>query len=375
MDSRNTIAPNPYVYPSKAYYDLEDTPVRWSVVDGGITSLDSIKARLQVSVALADSIGTRSGTDGVLEIFSHEEVCFGLRPDEQKTRWRERLDNAIREGALSFSIFGFPFKMPVPLKTHRISPDAAEVASLLRLYYLMERVSAVAGCDAALTIFAEDGFAPFVGLKDGEEKVYFSALSRLVEALGISSRVRLVRISDMETTPLFPSTFQTQRRSNLSAHENLDPDYLKRYEGASGPISRLIDTREASEETLAEVYSGKDDQLLSPAALAVRERLKRETPGVVASYFAYLQTRDVLDFPREIAPGSLPLTVSPKEGRLGVFPINRSVVVLPYHGVPVMGRDGKLSLEYLFDLKRTDTSYRAIYLDGDIEKRPFLYEI
>lgn len=375
MNSPINITPNPYVYPSKEYDDLSDTSVKWTLTDGGSASLDSIGDILRHAVRLPDGLTFLSGASGLMELFSHHEVCFGIRPREQTTPWSELFEKRIQERTLTFSIFGFPFKMPVPLKTDRSTPDAGEVSSLLRLYSLMEKVSEVAGCDASLTIFAEDGFAPFVGLKNREEKGYYQFLSRLVESLGISSRIRLIPISEMENHPLFTSTFESNLNKNVSAQEALEPEYMTKFKGACHPISRLIDTRGVSDEILAEVYSEEGDSLISSEALGVREHIVRETRRFVASYFAYLKTRDDLGFTQEMAPGSLPLTVSPKEGRLGVFPISKSVEVLPYHGVPVVSADGTLSLEYLFDLKRTASSYRAVFLEGDVEKKPFIYEL
>ncbi|MBX7145516.1 MAG: L-tyrosine/L-tryptophan isonitrile synthase family protein [Oligoflexia bacterium] len=365
---------NPYVYPSVDYADLTDISEKWRLSDCGERSLDEFIECLRPLVGIRPiSVDANSSwIDRVLSIFGAPDVCYGESPLVEADYWKAKLEAADRAGKLSFTIFGFPFKMPVPLKTDRVCPDAGELASLLRLEALIDFVQQVAELPATLTIFAEDGFAPFIGLEKERADEYYAMLEKLVAKLPLEI-VRLIRISDMEKEVGFKDIFQKNLKANQDLQKAGDPDFYEKFEGARLSIYRLLNVRQYSEEILSQVYSNLAPDKITQKAQRIRQDLERDQVNAICSYFAYLKTRDDLGFVEKICPGFLPLSVSPKSKRLGVFPVHKDCNILPYHGVPFLN-EGKLEVRYLWDLKRERRALFKVHLDSDDDAQGvFLY--
>jgi pyoverdine/dityrosine biosynthesis protein Dit1 len=374
MSENISILANPYVYPSKDYNDLNDCEIRWTVNDESISSLQEVSAILSPLVVFKDSPNSLQNEAGVFDLFCNEKVCFGISPKNQKTPWIERFQKSNARGHYAFSLFGFPFKMPVPLKTERTLPDAGELASLLRLNSILQKITDLTACKATLTIFAEEGFGKFIGLPDGEPESYYQFLLTLLEKSGLSKNIRAVRMSDMEKHPRFKSHFENNLQENLTLFKANNNEYLKKYQGARLSVFRLLDTRRYPHDLLAQVYSYKEDQEIEKSALEVRNHLREKEPVAIASYFAYLKARDDISFIESIVPNGLPLSVSPKEGRLGIYPIHQAITVLPYHGIPILWKDNRFSIEYIYDTKRMKKHFEKVRIQEDQDLRePFLY--
>lgn len=152
---------------------------------------------------------------------------------------------------------------------------------------------------------------------------------------------------------------------------------MTKYRAVLEPVFRIVKSCEYAEDQLLDVYnhSFKDSQL-SSRALKIRKNLQQNAHKAILLYFAYLKTKDDIHFPKKVVPDYLPLTVSPKPHRLGIFPISSSTKILPYHGVPVYNvQNKKWDIRYLTDIRRDKKySYRRVFLHEDRDSEPFFYE-
>jgi pyoverdine/dityrosine biosynthesis protein Dit1 len=370
----SAIKPNPYVFPTKDFYDLHDRDVRWRSGDDGDRDLAYFIDLLSPFVEIAPP--RASGGDAfetALSLLDSEEVRFGDSPFLQREHWVKLLKDGKQRGRIQFTIFGFPFKMPVPLKTDRFAPDAGELASLLRLNSLMFALEQILETPCELTIFAEEGFAKLVGVPEDEAFKYFEMVRIFAADPQLSRRIRVVAISEMESNPKYPELFEKNRQQNLKAYAAEAPDYMKGFDGAQPSFYRVLNTRGVDESTLAEVYSDDQDSQISKKALKVRTGIREAIGPAIAAYFGYLKTRDDLDYIAEVVPHAVQLSVSPKPYRLGVQPVHKDIEILPYHGVPVWSRS-TFTIKYLYDLKREDKYFKKLGLSSDIDGAgAFLY--
>jgi hypothetical protein len=371
-----TATPNPYVYPSRDFYDLTKTELLWQVERTEEQPLSKVAETLRpyVTAAFVPPQGV-SRAEAVIALFSDPSICYGITPKEQSTPWLQRIESGIAAGKLSFTIFGFPFKIPVPLKTDRTLPDGGELASLLRLAALMANVSQIAGCHAHLTIFAEEGFGSFVGLSKEETQRYFDSLQEMVRSLGLGEHLTILPISGMEKDPAFPATFEKNVSSFLAGLQGGSAEHQKKFEGARLSVYRIMSTRAYTNIAIGEAYSSAPSENISEKGREIRAYLEDALPLSIAQYFSYLKTRDDIGYIEQLVTQPLTLTVSPKEGRLGVFPLRREIDVLPYHGVPFLSKGGNLEIRYLYDLQRLPLKVVKVVVPGFTEgTSAFLYQ-
>ncbi|MCD6528616.1 L-tyrosine/L-tryptophan isonitrile synthase family protein [bacterium] len=274
-------------------------------------------------------------------------------------------------------MFGFPFKIPLLLKTNRTLPDLGELLSLKQLVNIAENIKRVYPLGAKIYIFTEGGFGKFVGVSKRNTKNYQKFLVFLSKKMGFDQYLEFRELSEMEKDKNFKKFFQKNLKELKRKFQEKDKEFIRKYQGAKDSIFRIINPQENNENILMEVYnqSLKDSQI-SPQARKVRERIRKKLPEAIISYFAYLKTRDDLNFLEKVVPHFIPLSVSPKPNRLGIIPIERSINKLPYHSVPVFWKKKKkFSLEYLIDIKRSKENYIAVYLKEDRENCPFYYKV
>lgn len=146
------------------------------------------------------------------------------------------------------------------------------------------------------------------------------------------------------------------------------------YAMAIQPIEKIVDSRKYETSLLTNVFNPK---LKNPdrSVRVAREDIRKRANDAFIRYYSYLQIKNELDFVNKMIGTSLPLTVSPKEGRLGIIPVGKDINILPYHGVTVyFPRENRFTIMYLIDLENAGMRLRPVVLRGDKDKKPFYYE-
>jgi hypothetical protein len=210
--------------------------------------------------------------------------------------------------------------------------------------------------------------------KEGDK--YRDFLIKLKDLLGFNN----LHIEDLRVlekyVPDFQKEFKQEENSLLKLYEQQDNEYLKKYQGTFPSVKRIINTREYDLGLLMDVYNEDlKDKDVNEQVKILRKHLDDQTHQAIFSYHAYLDTRSKYDALAKHIDGVITLSVSPKANRLGIYPINKNLNKLPYHGVSVWHKkDKKFTIEYLIDIRRSSDKFEKIYFEDDDEKDiPFFY--
>lgn len=365
---------NPYVYPFIEFKNLSDKSIRWKLTPPRtINSIDLIKLLNHQKFPKLTVTG-KTTAEKIFKIFLNKYYLYGDANNivQDKNDWIQKLNHFINQNLpISFTIHGFPFKIPNPLKTNRIHPDLGEVLALYNLKSFIENIKHVYKPGATITIVGEGGFAKFVGVDDNEWVEYRNFINQLLKDLKIENIIKIVDIADLEKNPNFEKTFRKIKSNLKKSYASRDNEIVAKVEGTIDSVLKIISTKQYDEPLLMDIYNNK---INSPAFLKLRKNLYKKSLESVFNYHAYLMTRDKLNFVDSVAPHSLPLSVSPKRGRIGIFPLSRNIKRLPYHGVPVLNNN-KVSIEYLIDIKRSNKTYQPVHLQKDSDHQPFFYQL
>lgn len=373
---------NPHVYPYIPFQDLSQKEVK-KIDSSKRISTDELKKLMKSIDRLDSSYISEEGTtsEKILHILTHDEIRFG--PKEFITdQWEARLAEieffVSKNKAINYTILGFPFKIPVPLKTNRKLPDFGELLSLHRLYRVGQLIQEVYAPGCKIVIYSEGAFASAVGVSEEDAESYHVFLEYLIEKFGYSEILEARRLSDMESTvENFPELYHEKVQELKNLYNNGDEGYLKKYEGTYDAVAKIVTTIDIDQNLLMDAYNPDlADSELSQEALAVRKDIQNRTHEAIFLYHAYLMTRDRIEFLEKQTPNSLRMSVSPKPNRYGVQPINSSCNKLAYHSVPVLDKKSKeISQEYLIDIKRDESqTYTGVEWEEDKDVVPFYYE-
>ncbi|MDP3093189.1 MAG: L-tyrosine/L-tryptophan isonitrile synthase family protein [bacterium] len=370
---------NTFVYPFVPFVNLADKNIHNNLISKKGIDLSELKRLIEILPMPNPQINGETIAEKILSIFQDENYRFGPREyiQENKDFWVSKLNYFINHGLLiQLTILGFPFKVPVPLKTSRTFPDMGEVLSLLRLSEIADNIQKVYPPGAVITIFTEGVFGRFSGVPEEDWIAYREFLEKLNELLGLNSVLKIIDLSEMEKiVPDFQGHYQKRVAEFKELYQKQDPDFLAKYRGTYESVLRIVSTKMYDESLLMDVYNENlKDEEITAEARKVREDIKKRTHESIFQYHAYLKTRDDIDYLEKVVPHGLPLTVSPKANRLGIFPVSRICTRLPYHGVPVYSpRKNLFLIEYLIDIKRRQENYTQVYFDQDQDNKPFYY--
>jgi len=375
-----TITSNPNVYPYVPFLDLSLKEFKNTIQESEEISWDDVAKALDGVVVPAPNISGESTAAKVLSIFKDDEYRFGpLRfIEDNEEKWLAELDVFIRQDQpIQFTILGFPFKIPVPLKTNRILPDMGEVLALYRLQTIMSHIGKIYSPGAHVTLFTEGCFGPFVGVPTEHGVAYREFVEEIVHRL----RFDAITIHDLVRLETSVDNFEELHRNKVNALKELyasgDQAYRAKYDGTFESVYRIVRPDDVDMTVLMDVYNEDlADSEVSDEVCAIRVSIRQRTHESIFDYHAYLMVRDDLDYLHKTVPESLTLSVSPKSNRLGVLPIDSVNIRLPYHGVPVYyQKDDQYLVEYLVDILRGDHSYTAVHIAGDTDVQPFYYKI
>lgn len=372
---------NPNVYPYVPFYDLSDKNIRQNIIEKKYISEDDLREMVSRIPQPNFSLTGKTDAEKILSIFEDDQIRFGPKEfiAQGKTGWIDRLNYFIRQNLpIQFTILGFPFKIPVPLKTNRVYPDMGEVLSLARLHFIAAEIQKIYSSGAVITIFTEGAFGRFTGVKDAHWIAYRDFLKELIGMLRFEKQLRISDLSEMEKIiPDFSKRFQEKVELLEKAYEQGDPKVREAYNGTLDAVLRIIAPINNDATILMDVYNDHlSDDSVSETARLIREDIRQRARASIFQYHAYLRVRDDVQYLEKVVPRAVALSVSPKPNRLGVIPVNSECVRLPYHGVPVYDQlRNVFTIEYLIDLQRSPLSYSTVYFKNDKEEKPFYYII
>lgn len=373
---------NSHVYPYIPFKDLSQKEVN-EIESQKTISTQELNTLMEQLDRLNSSMIVQEGTvsERVLKLLSHDEIRFG--PKELITdQWAERLVEieffVSQNNPIECTILGFPFKIPVPLKTNRTLPDLGELLSLHRLYRVGQLIQEIYEPGCKIVIYSEGAFASAVGVSEEHAEQYHVYLEYLIETFGYGEIVEVRRLSDMESTvDNFQDFYQEKVQELQSLYNKGDEEYLKKYQGTYDAVAKIVSTQGIDQDLLMDAYNPDlTDNDCREQVLSVRQDIRKRTHEAIFLYHAYLMTRDRIEFLETQTPNSLRMSVSPKPNRYGVQPINSSCNKLAYHSVPVVDRNTQeISQEYLVDILRDhEHKYVELMWGDDKESFPFAYE-
>ncbi|MCA9390524.1 L-tyrosine/L-tryptophan isonitrile synthase family protein [candidate division WWE3 bacterium] len=376
-----TVKANPYVFPYVPFKDLSQKHISDNITSHETITWDELRSLVSKIESPTPNILGETMADKILSVYLDENYRFGPEENVENNRdkWTTKLNFFIDQNKpIEFTILGFPFKIPVPLKTNRLLPDMGEILALHRLQTVMGFVSSIYGPGAHVTLFTEGAFGQFTGVSKENWDAYREFLEQAIKELHFD-KVIISDLYEMEASVDNFSELHQQKVASLKElYEKQDEAFLKKYEGTFSSVYRIVNPDTEDTEVLMDVYNDDlSDEDISPEALQVRKDIRTKTHESIFNYHAYLMVRDDLDYLQQVIPNSLTMSVSPKETRLGVIPTRKDIDKLPYHSVPVFSSETQLfTQEYLIDIIRDDShTYTAVHLEGDTDPNPFFYQL
>lgn len=364
-------ATSAYVFPFRPFRNLDRTEFLARISDPRTVTLADLAPMLD---RLAPEIVVPSGAsweERLIKLFADSAVVFG-RPEwitDLANHWIGMARPFVEAGRpIEFTILGFPYKAPVPLKTRRILPDFGELVMLKRLHELARAVGVIHAPGARIHVFAEGAFAKTSGKPQADSDAYFAALDEMVAAAGYGATLVLHETAGIaERTPGFSEVWQ-ETAADIKARAAAGDEKTVRALRDSLPVTfHLLSVLDHPEDLVRRAYLG------DPSAAALRAELDARAAEGVILYRAFLEARDRVKLLEQFAPGALGMTVSPRPGRLGVRPLPVPATALPYHGIPVWDPvANSLQVEYRWDLLTDAGAYERWQLDSDPDAEPFL---
>lgn len=372
---------NQYVYPYTPFHDLSEKSLSSVMLPEKIISTKKIIRLLKRLPKEKVSLKGKTSAEKIFNLFLHKSILFGPKNyvTNERTQWINKFNYFIQKNKpLQLTILGFPFKIPVPLKTDRTMPDMGEVLALKKLNELTELIKSVYTPGAKITVVTEGIFGSFNGVPEKEYNGYKTLLGLIINKLGWTKNLTLLKLDAMESLDKnFNSRFNTKIKAFERLFKQKDTAFINKYEGARESLLRIVNTKSLNVpiEVLMDVYNESlPKNNLSNAVKRIRRTILEEVHTMLIKYHAYLSVRDDLDFIQRRIPHAITLSVSPKPGRLGIIPINSQCIRLPYHGVAVYHKQKNLfTIEYLIDIKRDNKTYQPVLWSEDKEKKPFFY--
>lgn len=372
---------NQYVYPYTPFRDLSNKVFSSVMSPSRTVSTKKILQFLKEQPREKIIVKGKTPAEKILNLFLHKSVLFGPKGYvvDEKMKWIEKFSYFIdRNKSLQLTILGFPFKIPVPLKTDRTMPDMGEVLALKKLNELAEQIKSMYAPGAKITVVTEGVFGSFNGMSAKEYNGYKAVLDFIIDKMNWNKNLTLLKLDSMESLDTnFKKRFEAKIKAFEKLYKQKDKAFIKKYEGARESLLRIVNTKglNVPNEVLMDVYNyslpSKD---LTNEVKRIRKNILNEVHTMLVKYHSYLSVRDDLDFIQRKIPHAITLSVSPKPGRLGIIPINSHSVRLPYHGIVVYHKKKKIfTIEYLIDIRRDNKTYVPIFWSEDKEKKPFFY--
>jgi pyoverdine/dityrosine biosynthesis protein Dit1 len=370
---------NRLVYPSLEFKNLNPLlPNKYQILEKKVVDFRYVKKLITKTPQPILQVSGFSIAEKVLNLFASNQIIFGPRRHihNHRKEWIDKLEYFIEKNLpIKFSILGFPFKMPMPLKTNRILPDMGEVLALFRLVFIVRQIKKIYKPGAIVVVFTEGSFAKFVNLPVQQEQQYQAQLLRFVKQLGYQDKLTLIPLGNIEKLPEFKTTYKSLLRINQQNFLKKEKIISQAYSEAGLPITKIVNTRMYKIKLLKDIFN-KNLKRPNQHVLLARKAINKRSENAFIQYFSYIQTKNQINFIDRTIGQNLPLTVSAKEHRLGILPVAKHVNILPFHGVTVYDPSKrKFDVMYLTDLQASSVKLIPVHLKGDKDNRPFYYEL
>lgn len=244
----------------------------------------------------------------------------------------QKVITAIENNApITFVLPAFPGKSPNPAKVLGPLPDMAEQRALEFLGHLCERVRKL-HAPGARVILCSDGrvFSDVVGMDEANVSAYQQEISRMIEELGLSSKISTFNLDD-----LFGSQTFTQMREHLmSSHgKSLEELQAKVRRGA-----KPCDDRESEEAN--RMYCGITRFLVEDAARPDQSLSKTaiQKDCKARAYEVIRRSNAWSGLVEEQFPQAVRLSIHPQAcgaTKLGIRLLDAESWMTPWHGVAV----------------------------------------
>ncbi len=318
--------------------------------------------------------GTRE--EQLVGLFLDPEVLFGDASyvNEDWGQWVERFSVFTASKApIEFVAMAFPYKSPNPLKTDRVAPDLGEALMLRRFSTLLAAVGEIYPPGARLTILEEGILGRCQGVDPQAIQAYRRGIELVMRIADVDpSRVVFHSLDDMvEEIPNFEARWIHEQERLRELWGQGDPEVRGAY-GETVPAQRgSVPTWSYDPQVLAKAFDPDEND---SALRYVRDYLDKVAHHQFFAYRSLLALRDSTGYLHKVRPHAIKLTVSPKRGNLAMLPVNSWTGILPYHGVPVLGVDGRWQVRYLASLGSLG-GLEALRSDEDADPAPIGYQV
>lgn len=367
-----TAKTSPYIYPFQPFLHLDKPTPTSRFAEAREMTETEFSAWLETFAPKIHPLEGQETAEAIYSVFADPGVVFGDPAflSSRREEWLQRFGRVVAEGRrLDLTILGFPYKMPVPLKTDRTAADFGEVVSLARLNQLARAIGRVYAPGARIHVFTEGAFHVFNSLNRSYADGYFASLQALASRFGVNEHVELHDLNAVvDDNPDFMAVWRDTEADLIARRDAGDEKVLAAIRDSLPVRFHNLANPGVGEADLAAAYRR------DPAAKALIDDIQQRAERGTVTYRAFLEARDRISLLQRIVPDALPMTVSPRPGRLGVRPLPEPSRMLPYHGVSVISADGAtLEMQYLWDLRRTGRAYVPLHLVGDADPAPFAY--
>lgn len=271
---------------------------------------------------------------------------------------------------VQLTLVAFPFKVPNPLKVgDRALPDLAELAALRTLEQLRADVRAVYPPGIEFVIIHDGVYiADAFGVPRREACAYADYFRWLLEITGADDFVRCMDLMELLRRHCGEGAGLVARRRDSG---RVFPARGRESESAAFHKSLgMLNVRWVRRESLPYVYEqvrGGDPASLTGEAATLHSQVRR-------SMERYAECDNLLHRfdPRPCAfPEAIHATTKLQQGRLALWLVRRGRSILPWHGVGVLTKSGRIEVRYTAELE-AGNKHRPVYLED--ETTPFFYE-
>ena len=266
---------------------------------------------------------------------------------------------------VQLTLMAFPFKVPNPAKVGpRQMPDLAELAALVRLHRLNEKVKSVYPPGLEIHVIHDGSYiADIFGVTLEEVRRYEAYFARLVRAARAETFLHLHDLQALwsRSAGAFAQKATCPDKAMLDWRPSRQ-EWNKQFSKTLGMINlRSLPATEVS-RLLDQAASGQ----LPPEY----RDLEQAVHAAMLRYYerdSLLHTND----PRPVCfPDAIHATTQCRSRRLAIWLVSRGNSLLPWHGVGVIQLGGKWSVAVARDVL-LNPSYEPVFLEG--EDTPFFY--
>ncbi len=370
------IKSNPVVFSFKEFKNLSNKNFTSIFLSKEVVDWNFIKHLLDKLPQISFNYRGKTMEEKIFNIFLSKFFLFGPKNYilDNKEYWLNKIKIFTEKNErLKLTILGFPFKVPLILKTTRICPDMGDVLVLNQLNNLVKIIKDIYSPGAEIYIITEGCFGKFNQITRQNVIKYQKFLKLMIKELNFDKFLKIIPLDKLEKYPDFNIVYKKNIKFFKELYKKGDKDFLKKYNLAYPSIYHILNPKTKNIELLMDVYN-KRLKIVNKNVKKIRDYLNEKIHESIIKYFSFLKTKDDLNFLENEVKNALQLSVSPKPKRLGLLPINDRIDILPHHGVTVYNnKKNCFDIKYYIDILRNNKKYKPIYLKRDLDNQAFFY--